>query len=204
MKKNFAVALVLAALGVPAVGSAQLGNLLNAVKPSGASDLGGQQTQLVRHYTAAGKDVLTANGRMTEALGIKHQVINDTATSDSMSASEIEAQDKAISADAQALSDAYKSGATLKDGAAKAKYAQGLVSLVSGVRKYVGMRSDAQKFASGMSSVSPLQLGNLQAGVYVARNLPTRLTDLTTVLKSAIDFAKSNGVEVPADATSLL
>jgi hypothetical protein len=209
MKKTLAAALVIAALGLPTVGSAQFGSLLNAVKPGGgggsaSADLGGQQTQLVRNYTAAGKDVLTANGQMTEALGIKHQMIDDSAKSDSMSASDIEAQDKAISADAQALSDAYKSGATLKDSAAKAKYAQGLVALVSGVRKYAGMRSDVQNFSSGLSSVSPLQLGNLQSGIYVAKSVPTSLTNLTTVLKSAIDFAKSNGVAVPADATSIL
>ena len=92
----------------------------------------------------------------------------------------------------------------MKDAEAKAKYAQGLLLLATGVKKYVGMGKDAQGFTSGLSNISPLQLGKLQAGVYVAKSAPTSVTNLTNVLKSAVDFAKSNGVEIPQDATSLL
>lgn len=214
MKTSIATGIVAFALATPTLAFAQFGNMLGNVsgalggKPanSGATgaDVGAQQTQLVRTYVAAGKDVLTANGRMAEALGIKAQAVNDTATSDAFSASQLEAQDKAISTDAASVSAALKSGATLKDSQAKAKYAQGLLALASGVRRYMGMGKDVQSFSSGLSSVSPLQLGSLQSGVYIVRNLPGNLSNLTDVLKSAVDFARTNGVEVPADATSLL
>ncbi|MCA1324438.1 hypothetical protein [Herbaspirillum sp. alder98] len=205
MKKSFAVAFVSIALTLPMASFAQFGNLLGGSKSSsGGADLSGQQTQLVRNYAAAGKDVLTANGHISEALGIKAQAVNASATSDSMSASELEAQDKAISANAEAVSSALKSGATLKDGESKKKYAQGLLSLALGLKKYVGMRNDAQNFANGLSSASPLQLPGLQSGAYIAKSLPSNVSNLSGVLKNAVDFAKSNGVEVPADATSLL
>lgn len=205
MKKYFVALCAVGALAMAPVCHAQLGGLLGGGKKSEASaDLGAQQDQLVRGYVGAGKDVLTANGQLAEALGIKAQAVNAAATSDSLSAKDIEEQDKAISADAAAVSDALKSGAKLKDAESKAKYAKGLVALASGVKKYMDMRKDAQGFASGLSSASPLQMGKLQAGAYIAKNLPTSVTNLTSVLRSAVDFAKSNGVEVPKDATSLL
>jgi len=205
-KKSVAIAFVSIALTLPMASFAQFGNLLggNKASSSGGADLSGQQTQLVRNYSAAGKDVLTANGQIGDALGINAQAVNASATSDSMSASDLEAQDKAISANADAISKALKAGATLKDAEAKKKYAQGLISLVSGVKKYVGMRTDVQNFSTGLSSASPLQLPGLQSGAYIVKNLPTSVSNLSSVLKSAVDFAKSNGVQVPADATSVL
>ncbi|MBY0235346.1 MAG: hypothetical protein K2W93_10215, partial [Burkholderiaceae bacterium] len=167
-------------------------------------DLTGQQESLVRNYVAAGKDVLAANVHLADALGIKAQAVNAAATSDALSAKDVEAQDKAISESASAVSEALKGKAQLKDGESKAKYAKGLLSLATGVKKYLDLRKDAQGFASGMSGVSPLQLGKLQAGAYVAKSLPSNATTLTNVLKNAVEFGKSNGVDVPKDATSLL
>lgn len=212
MKKIVAISIAAVALATTPLSHAQFGNLLGNVKSAagmgssggGGADIGAQQDQLVRSYVAAGKDVLTANSHLADALGIKAQAVNAAATSDSLSAKDIEAQDKAISADTAAVSEALKSGATLKDAEAKAKYAQGLLFLATGLKKYTNMSKDAQGFTSGLSGVSPLQLGKLQAGVYVAKSAPTSVSNLTSVLKSAVDFAKNNGVDIPQDATSLL
>ena len=213
MKKSIAIAAAALVLAAPTLSSAQLGNFgsalgnLTGVKSAGGSasaDIGVQQDQLVRSYVAAGKDVVNANGHIASALGIKAQAVNATATSDTLSASEIEAQDKAISVESAAISEALKSGATLKDSEAKTKYAQGLLSLAKGMKKYVDMGKDTKGFASGMSGVSPFQLGKLQSGMYIVQNLPGNVSNLSGVLKSAVDFAISNGVEVPKDATSLL
>lgn len=208
MKKVLVLSFACAILAASPLSHAQFGNLLGSVKSGGGSSAGtdmvAQQDQLVRSYVAAGKDVSTANAHLADALGIKAEVIDATATSDAVSAKDIEAQDKAISASTAAFSEALKSGATLKDAEAKTKYAKGLLFLATGVKKYTGMGKDAQGFTSGLSSVSPLQIGKLQSGVYIAKSVPTSLTNLTSVLKSAVDFARSNGVEVPKDATSLL
>jgi len=210
MKKTFALAVTAIALAVPTLSSAQFANPLSGLmggKSSGTAtgaDMDAQQDSLVRTYVAAGANVQNANGHIKEALGIKAKSINDAASSDSFSAKDIEAQDKANSAESAAIAEALKSGATLKDEEAKAKYAQGLLSLAVGVKKYVDMSKGAQAFASGMSTVSPLQIGKLQSGVYIAKNLPGNLTNLSNVLKGAIDFARQNGVPVPDDATSAL
>lgn len=211
MKNAIAISIAATILAISPLSHAQFGNLLGSVTSSitgsgssSGANVGAQQDQLVRTYVAAGKDVLTANSHLAKALGVKAQAVNAAATSDSLSANDIEAQDKAISADTAAVSEALKSGATLKDAEAKAQYARGLLSLATGVKKYMSMSQDAQSFSSSLSSASPLQLGKLQAGIYVVKNAPTSVSNLTSVLKSAVEFARSNGVEVPADATSLL
>lgn len=205
MKKVFAIVAVVA-LSLPAVSMAQFGGLLGGSKSSSSAgpDLGTQQESLVRNYVAAGADVMTANDHLAEALGVQAQSVNATATADSLSAKGMADQDKAISEKASAVSEALKNGAKLKDAEAKAKYAKGLASFATGVKKYLGLRKDAESFASGVSSASPFQMGKLEAGLYVAKNLPTSLTNLTTVLKSAVEFGKSNGVAVPKNATDLL
>lgn len=208
MKKVIVLSFACALLAASPLSHAQFGNLLNSVKSGGGSsagaDMGAQQDQLVRTYVAAGKDVGSANVHLADALGIKVQAIDDTATSDTVSAKDIEAQDKAISASAATFSEALKSGATLKDNEAKVKYAKGLLFLATGVKKYTNMGKDAQSFTAGLSSVSPLQLGKLQSGVYIAKSVPTSLSNLSSVLKSAVDFARTNGVEIPKEATSLI
>lgn len=209
MKKAIALSFACAVLAASPLSHAQFGSLLGSAKSGGSNanagaDMGAQQDQLVRTYVAAGKDVSTANATLADALGIKAEVINDTATSDSFSAKDIEAQDKAISASAATFTEALKSGATLKDNEAKVKYAKGLLFLATGVKKYSNMGKDAQSFTSGLSSVSPLQLGKFQSGVYIAKSVPTSLTNLTSVLKNAVDFARTNGVEIPKEATSLI
>ena len=86
MKKIVAISIAASVLAVTPLSHAQFGNLLGSVKSitgsgsGGGSDIGVQQDQLVRSYVAAGKDVSTANSHLADALGIKAQVIDATAT----------------------------------------------------------------------------------------------------------------------------
>jgi hypothetical protein len=208
-KSLIATAISAACLMAPALCAAQFSALLGTKSTSSSSanagpDLNVQQDSLVRGYVAAGGNVATANGHLAEALGIKAQALDKSVTADALSAKDVEAQDKAVSASANAVSEAIKSGATLKDAQAKVKYAEGLVWLATGLKKYSSLRNEAQGFANGLSGTSPLQLTKFQAGAYVVKSLPTGITNLASVLKTAVDFARSNGVEVPKDATSVL
>lgn len=209
MKKLCITTITAAALVTPSLGMAQfnISNVLGggtSANSNAGVDLGAQQDALTRNYVAAGNDVMNANRLFAEALGIQAQAVGAAATSDAVSAKEIEAQDKAISADAAAIAEAMKSGATLKDAESKVKFGKGLVSLAQAMLKYKGMGKDVESFSSGLSGASPLMLPKLQSGAYVIKTLPTSVSNLSTSLKSAIDFARSNGVEIPADATSLL
>ncbi|MFT4103115.1 MAG: hypothetical protein QM674_19195 [Burkholderiaceae bacterium] len=204
-RKLFAIAPVALALGAPSVSFAQLGSLFGGKSAGSAGpDLSAQQDQLVRTYVAAGKDVHTANLHLCNALGIQAAQIDANASADSLSASDIEASDKAISDNAAAFAEALKSGAKLKNDEAKATYTKGLLSMASGVKKYLDMRSDAQGFASSLASASPLLIPKLKSAAYIAQNLPGSVSRMTDVLKNAIQFATSNGIPVPKDATSLI
>ncbi|MFX7784990.1 hypothetical protein ABTJ92_22470, partial [Acinetobacter baumannii] len=79
---------------------------------------------------------------------------------------------------------------------ARKEYAEGLVVLVQGVKKYIAMSAEAQTFANGLSSASPMQLPGLQSGAYIVKSLPTSIGNLTGLLKNAVSFARSNGVAV--------
>lgn len=205
-KKSIALVCASIALSMSVVGCVNMGGLASNVPGASSTanvDLSGHQDKLLRSYVAAGKDVNTANKHMLDALGIKAKAVNVSTTSNAVSGSYMEDQDKANSANSLVVAEALKSHATLKTAEAKAKYAQGLIALASGVKKYVGMRNDAQSFSSSLSRVSPLQLGKLQTGVYIVKNLPTNITTLSTTLKSSIDFATQNGVSIPKDVTSI-
>ena len=206
MKKAFVIATAALALTTPVLSFAQFGSLLGGKTSSSNSgtDLNAQQDQMARSYVTAGQAILTAQGHLAGALGLNTEAIDKAATANSISASDIDAQDKAISASATAIAEAQKSGAQLKDTAAKEKYAKGLLSLAVGLKKYTDMSKGVQDFTSGLKGASPMMLPKLQAGVYIVKSLPTNVSNLTGVLKNAVDFAKTNGVEVPADATSIL
>ncbi len=206
-RKLLATAPVALALGAPSVSFAQLGSLFGGKSAGGAGagpDLSTQQDQLVRTYVAAGKDVQAANQHLCDALGIQAAQINASASADSLSASDIEASDKAISDDTAAIAERLKSGAKLKSDEAKATYTKGLLSMATGVKKYLDMRNDAQGFASSLTSASPLMIPKLKSGAYIAQNLPGNVSRMTDVLKNAVQFATSNGIPVPKDATSLI
>lgn len=146
---------------------------------------------------------MQANTHLAHALGIQAEMVNASATSDSLSASDIEEQDKAISANAAAISGALKNNAKLKDSEAKTTYAKGLLSLALGMKKYLDMQKDVKTMSSSLSNASPFQLVSLQPSLYVVKNLPSSITNVSDALKNAISFARSNGVEVPKSVASV-
>lgn len=206
MKRKIVLVTSLLALAAPGIALAQFGNLLGgkAAATDSKADVFAQQDRMVQTYAEAGGMVLTSNGHFSQALGLKAEASNAAAKADSLSGKDLEAQDKAISAGTAELVGKLKTDAKLKDGPSKESYAKGLLSLAQGVKKYMDMSKEAQSFSSGLSSVSPLQMGKLQSGVYVAKTLPGNISNLTNVLKSAVEFGKSNGVQIPKEATSLL
>ena len=78
--KTFIVSSLFAlAAVVPLTASAQfslpsVGGLTKMVGGGSGGDLSGQQDSLVRSFVAANKEVLTANAKMADALGLKVQL----------------------------------------------------------------------------------------------------------------------------------
>lgn len=211
MKNLIASTLVAVAFAFPVAAFAQfsLPSIPGLSKGSsgGGADLGGQQDALVRGFVAANKDVLSANAKMAAALGLKDKAGSAQATADSLNdgatKGNLEEANKVV-ADSGGEIAAAQAKKPVLDAAAKATYAQGLLSLVSGVSKYVGLGKNVKDMSSSLSSASPMMLPKLQSAAYVVSNFPGSASNVTTALKNAIDFAKSNGIEVPADAQKLI
>jgi hypothetical protein len=197
--------LILVGAGTPMLCHAQMGGLMRRNKSaSGGDNLIAQQEALVRKYVDAGNDILAANNYLLQALGLQVESVNMKAMADSLTAKDIEEQAKAISDQTQKIADGLKTFSKSMDENAKANYAKGLVNMVTGVKKYVDMKTEVQTFSSSLSSASPLEMQKLNAGAYVVKSYPTHVKNLSSALKNAIDFAKSNGIDIPKDATSLL
>jgi hypothetical protein len=202
---TFASGLAHAQFGLPSVPG------IGGSKSAGGAqaDLGGQQASLVKNFVAANIDVLKANAKMSEALGLKSQAATAEATVQQLSSGSTVDKDSASKA-AIAVADtggAIQAELAKKpalDAAAKATYAQGLASLATGVVRYTGLGKDVENMGQAMKSASPTQLPSLGAATYVVSNFPKSASELSKSLKNAIDFAKSNGIEVPAEATAAL
>lgn len=175
--------------------------------PAGTADIGAQQDSLITGYVAANKDVLMANAKMAEALGLKTESAAALATADALTSGatkdSINETDKAVGASTSAVS-AELAKAPKLDAAAKQTFAAGLVSLASGAVRYVGVGKNVKAMTNSLSSVSPLQLPKLQSAATIVANFPQSMSSVSTALQNAVAFAKNNDIPVPADATSIL
>lgn len=182
---------------------------LNKLTGGGASggDLSGQQDALIRSFVAANKDVLTANARMADALGLKDEAAKAQATADSLTdgatKDNLSDANKAVSDTGGAVAQAMAQKPTL-DAAAKAKFTSGLGSLVQGTMKYGTVGKNVKSMGSSLSSASPTMLPKLQSAVYVVGNFPTSATELSKALQNAVSFAQDSGIEVPANSGDAL
>lgn len=212
MKKILtAVAVLCAAMVTPYTASAQFSipSFGGSKSSAPTADLSGQQTTLVKNFVAANVDVLKANAKMGEALGLKATAADAEAVIQQLSSGSTTDKDSASKA-ATAVGD---SGGAIAaklaekpqlDAASKVIYTQGLLSLAKGVVRYTGLGKDVTAMGDGLKSVPLTLLPSLGSATYVVSKFPTSTTEVLKALKNAVDFAKSNGIEVPAEATSLL
>ena len=210
--KSCLTCLSLALLAATACGPASAQFSLSALKPSGGTsaqgpDLSTQQTALVKQYVAADKEVLGANAFMAEALGLKDQAAAAKATGDALqegaTKGNLSDADKATSTSSDAIAATLKQSPQLDD-QAKAKFAQGLKSLVSGTVHYAALRQPVQDFATGLKGAGLLQAAQLGTGAYLVKSFPDSAKNLGESLHNAVNFAKSNNIPVPADATQAM
>ncbi|MEJ8859949.1 hypothetical protein WKW79_35745 [Variovorax robiniae] len=166
-----------------------------------AADLGAQQDDLVRGYVAANRDVLNANSKMAAALGMKEDSLKLKQTADSMTegstVGNLEPSNKQIAVSTKALA-AEMAKQPVLDANSKALYSAGLISLVSGVTKYVGVGKNVKEMTTHLSGASPMQLPKLQSAVFVVSKFPDSMSTVASALKTAVDFAKTNGIQMPA------
>ena len=194
-----------AQFSMPNLGSVK--GMLGGSGSGGGADLSGQQDALVRGYVAANKEVLNANALMAEALGLKGEAATSAATASSLTEGAtkdaLEVSNKAVAASTNAVA-AELAKQPVLDANSKALYSKGLLTLATGVTKFVGVGKNVGAMGSNLKSAPLTQLPKLQSAAYVVSNFPSSMGNVSDALKNAIAFARSQDIPVPADATAAL
>lgn len=213
-KKTVAIAITALFLA-PAVSIAQLPkipSLGGGSSASGGGDAAAQQDQLVRAYVGADKEVLTAQAKMADAVGLKDRAAQLQATSDALGAGatkeNLEASETMQSEASQEIQAKLKDGNVKLDAAGKKKFSEGLGSLGRGIAKYATLKGPIASFQSSLTGGGVAgALGaasKLNAGRYIVGSTPGHVKNLSSTLSTAVSYAKSNDIPVPADATAAL
>ena len=179
---------------------------------SGGADAEAQQDQLVRAYVSADKEVLVAQAKMADAVGLKERAAQLQATSDALGAGatqdSLEKSETMQSEASQEIQAKLKDGNTKLDAAGKKKFSEGLGSLGRGIARYATLKGPIANFQNAVSGGGLTgALGaatKLNAGRYIVTSTPGHVKNLSDTLSNAVAFAKSNDIPVPADATSVL
>ncbi|WP_332877888.1 hypothetical protein [Massilia sp. S19_KUP03_FR1] len=177
-------------------------------KAAGSGDLSGSQDALVKQYVDANKTVLQANAQIADAVGLKDEAATMRASSESLTDGATKGNladaDKVTSENSKKLTAKLNDSTTVLDAEGKKKFTAGLVTMASGMVKYVAMKPNFQSFSSSLKGASPMMLPKLQNGVYVVSSLPGNAKNLGSALSNAVSFAKSHDITVPKEATSAL
>ena len=183
------------AIGLPAIPGA-------AAITGGGGGGGASTESIVKKYVGGTKSVLSADSNMLAALGLKEQAdkaalqaknLTEGATSDAL-----EDTAKIQTENSKAIESKLTGEKVVMDAASKKQFGQGMIDLASGITQYVGMSSDLKSFKPDVTSIG----GSAGSAIYIAKNLPTSITALGSALKRAMDFAKSNDIEIPKEAVS--
>ena len=143
------------------------------------------------------KDVKEALIKLSVAVGIKVEAAKLEEESKNMSSSPTKANvetDMTTQTDMnKALQDRMKEGGIVLDAAAKITYAQGLGFMGRGVTKYVALISNLKNFKPSVTSLG----ASAQSAVYLAQSLPGNMSNFSSTLSAAIEFAKDQNIPLP-------
>ena len=190
-------------LAFSSLASAQFGGLAGAL----GGGKGVTAEQIVKKYVAGTQSVMQADASMLAAFGLKEQ--SDKAALEAQNLTEGATKDslqdasKLQSDSSKLLEEQMKGKKVAMDDASKKRFTDGLIDLSKGVIQYVGMSKDVGSFKPSVTSLG----ATANSALFIGQNLPTSIKAVSSSLKVAIDFAKSNNIPLPkeaSEATSLL
>lgn len=215
MSKKFNVIALAAFLAVP-VAHAQfkipgLGGLTGDSGSSAAASGGDDATQqdaLVRGYVAANKEVLLAQSKMAEAVGLKDEAAKLKSTAEALgdgaTKGNLSDADKIQSDSSKQISARLNDGNLQMDAQSKALYSSGTASLGQGVLKYISLRPHILNFGNALKASPMLAMTKLSAGAYVVTNFPSNAKNVYDTLSYSTAYSKSHDIPVPPNATKAL
>lgn len=197
---HLSMAGVIFAMALSGTAQAQLASLLGG----GGGDSSTSPESIVGTYVEGAKFVLKAQERLLTAIGKKEEAERAGLQADNLTTGatkqDLEDAAKTQTDSSKILEESFKAQGSALDAQSQAIYGQGLGSLGMGVGKYVALVPTLKSFKPSITSFG----GATAAAAYVTQTLPTNASNLQSTLASAIDYGKSQGVEIPADATAAL
>ncbi len=195
-------------------GCAQVASVANVAGASGGTTSAGtgnessQQDALVRGYVAANKDVLLAQSKMADAVGLKESAAKLKSTAEALgdgaTRGNLSDADKIQSDSSKEISTRLNDKNVKLDARSKALYASGMSSLGSGMVRYVSLRPQIMNFSNTIKASPALALTKLSVGAYVVTNFPGNAKNVFDTLSYSTAYAKSHDIPVPTDATKAL
>ena len=203
MKRKFlAVVVGLTLVTISSVSFAQFGGLGAALGGKNVGSGGVSAEDLVKSYVGGTKQVMGAEAKLLEAVGLKTNAEKVEFSAKSLTEGPTKASLEEVlqvqTENNKALADSMGANKVVLSAESKKTYVAGVVNLVKGIKSYIGMSSDVQGFKPSITSMGAAA----GAAMFVVKSLPDSISSLKNTLKSAIDFAKENKITLPSDATS--
>jgi hypothetical protein len=184
---------------------AQLGGLgtLTGAK-SGGSGSSVTAESLVKSYVGGARHVMNADASLLRAVGLKDSADRSALAAKNLTegatSSSLEEAEKVQTESSKLLAEKLNDRSTVISEEGKKEYSKGLASLARGIVNYTAMSSDVKNYRPSLTSMNATS----ESAAYVVRTLPSSVSNLTSTLKKAVEFAREKKIEVPKEATSLL
>jgi hypothetical protein len=190
----------------------KLPGALSGLTGDSSSEATTQQDQLVKAYVDADKDVLKAQSKMADAVGLKERAAKLNAASDALGAGatkdSLEASETEQSEASKEIQAKLKDGNLQMDEAGKKKFADAMGDLGRGITKYTKLKGPIANFQAtvtkGGAAGALTAVSKLGVGKFIITSAPSNLRNMSSTLSSSIAYAKSHDIPVPADATAAI
>ena len=210
MKKNIlVVAIVLACAIAPAQAQFKLPSLGSkpaageaAATPPPSGDA------LVTTFQQSQASVLTAQGTLAEALGLKDQAMLAQAEAKRMSSGQLDLdgmkKNREVADSLQADLAAKMATQPQLTADSRAKFSTGLVQYLQAVVGARNLLVQSQQSVSSAGANPMTLMGKGKAALWVGKETPGYLKGLAGTSKAMLDYAKRNDIKTPANATAEL
>ncbi|HTR10696.1 MAG TPA: hypothetical protein VMJ11_29390 [Paraburkholderia sp.] len=203
------------AFSLSSVSSAIGGSSSSGSSSDAATDNLASQDALVKAFVASEIEVLTAQSLLEKAYGLKDDAAACDAQVKSLQSDGVDSDTikKTVDLSNKAnavIAERQSKGASLSD-EEKQYYIQSLPHFAKGIIGTHDVVSKAATFTAGLKNAgsnvgSLLSIGTskLKSGLFIAESTPAYSKNLFDVFRKTVTIGQSNGVKVPADATSAL
>lgn len=191
-----------AAVLVSTASYAQFGNLIgssaSAVTGGGGSSV--SVKQITENYIAGSKQIVSAQTNLLKAVDQNVKVDEQAAIvrnlTSGATSQQIEDADKIITERNAALKEAYSQKGLVLDAKAKKQFALGMKDFALGVISYVKLGVSVKGFSPSASDI-----GSAGTAIAIAKSVPTDISNLKDTFGVIYDYAKSNNIPLPKEAT---